>query len=107
MFVWFINKTEFNNYVTKIDLFPVIIFMFSEQKIKQRLITIFLEKMCLKLFSAVLRQVFDHFDADKSGMISISELDKVLAKLNVKLSKEQLQKLMRDSDKDGEYLHFY
>ena len=50
------------------------------------------------------RQVFDHFDADKSGRISVPELDIILklAKLNV--TTNRLQKFMLDSDKDGKDL---
>lgn len=46
----------------------------------------------------VLRQVFQHFDSDNSGSINAREMDKVLLRLNVNLSKSQLEKLLRDAD---------
>jgi len=46
----------------------------------------------------VLRQVFEQIDEDGGGSINAREMDKVLAKLNVKLSKSQLEKMMRDAD---------
>jgi len=46
----------------------------------------------------VLRQVFEQIDEDGGGTINAREMDKVLAKLNVKLSQSQLEKMMRDAD---------
>jgi Ca2+-binding EF-hand superfamily protein len=46
----------------------------------------------------VLRQVFEQIDEDGGGSINAREMDKVLAKLNVKLSKSQLEIMMRDAD---------
>ena len=75
---------------------------------KQKFITIFIEisKLYFVFFlcTLVCRQVFDHFDSDKNGRISVSELDIIfkLAKLNV--TTERLQKFMLDLDKDGKDL---
>ena len=49
----------------------------------------------------VLRQVFDYFDADKSGKINSNEFDRILSKLNVKLSREAYQKILRENDLDS------
>ena len=53
---------------------------------------------------AVLRQVFDYFDKDKTGQIDASEMDAVLLKLGVKLSKEAFDKMLKDADLDSNYL---
>ena len=51
-----------------------------------------------------LRRAFDDFDTDKSGKISMTELQNVLLAANVTLSPEGLETLMgnTDSDNDGE-----
>ena len=48
----------------------------------------------------MLRQVFDYFDRDKTGQIDASEMDAVLLKLGVKLSKEAFDKMLKDADMD-------
>jgi chromosome segregation ATPase len=48
----------------------------------------------------ILRQVFDHFDMDRSGKINSSELDKVLNQLNVKLTRDSYEQILREADKD-------
>jgi Ca2+-binding EF-hand superfamily protein len=48
-----------------------------------------------------LRQIFDHFDTDKSGRINSSELEKVLEKLNVKLSREAYEQILNEGDRDS------
>jgi len=48
----------------------------------------------------ILRQVFIYFDADKSGTINVREIDRILEKLNVKLSRDAYSKLMRDVDRN-------
>ena len=53
---------------------------------------------------AVLRQVFDYFDKDKTGQIDASEMDAVLLKLGVKLSKEAFDKMLKDADLDSNYI---
>lgn len=52
-------------------------------------------------FCLVLRQVFDYFDADKSGSINSRELDNILRRLNVNLSTESYNELLREFDRDG------
>ena len=49
----------------------------------------------------VLRQVFEFFDADKTGRVNSNEFDRVLSKLNVKISREAYQKMLRDNDLDS------
>ncbi|RNA25655.1 calmodulin [Brachionus plicatilis] len=49
----------------------------------------------------ILRQVFNYFDADKSGTINVSEIDRILERLNVRLSRDAYQKLMRQVDRNG------
>jgi Ca2+-binding EF-hand superfamily protein len=53
----------------------------------------------------VLRQVFNYFDNDGSGSINAKEMDKVLSKLNVNLSRSQLEKMMRDCDLDSKTIN--
>lgn len=45
--------------------------------------------------------MFDYFDSDKTGSINLSELDKVLQKLNIKLSEQQYNELIKEFDRDG------
>jgi Ca2+-binding EF-hand superfamily protein len=49
----------------------------------------------------VLKEIFDHFDADQTGRINSSELEKVLEKLNVKLSKEAYDQILKEGDRDS------
>ena len=49
----------------------------------------------------ILRQVFEYFDSDRSGKINSNEFDQILAKLNVKLSREAYQKMLRENDLDS------
>lgn len=49
----------------------------------------------------ILRQVFDYFDSNKSGSINSSEMDKILGRLNVNLSKETYGELLREFDRDA------
>ena len=51
----------------------------------------------------VLRQVFDYFDNDKSGSINIREMDQILKKLDIKLSQDGYNQLMKEFDRDGKY----
>jgi Ca2+-binding EF-hand superfamily protein len=48
-----------------------------------------------------LKEIFDHFDADQTGRINSSELEKVLEKLNVKLSKEAYDQILKEGDRDS------
>lgn len=48
--------------------------------------------------------MFDAFDIDKTGRINSSELDKVLERLNVKLSKDALEQILKEGDKDCKFL---
>ena len=58
-------------------------------------------------FILVLRSVFDHFDKNRNGRLSVSEFDKVLAQLNIKLTREQFANLLRDADRDGQFIIFF
>lgn len=48
-----------------------------------------------------LRQVFDKFDADKSGFISTDEMRAVCEAMDVQLTPEQLSAMMVSADPDG------
>jgi Ca2+-binding EF-hand superfamily protein len=48
----------------------------------------------------VLQEIFNYFDSDKTGRINSSEMEKVLEKLNVKLSKEAYDQILKEGDKD-------
>jgi calmodulin len=48
-----------------------------------------------------LRDVFDHFDADKSGAIDVQELGDVFSAMGQQLSTEELKKIMTTADDDG------
>ena len=54
----------------------------------------------------MLRQVFQYFDKDNSGSINASEMDKVLSKLNVSLSRDQLERMMRECDINSKYKNY-
>lgn len=54
--------------------------------------------MRLTFLNLVLRQVFQTFDRDGSGSINAREMDTVLKKLNVNLSRGQLERMMREAD---------
>ena len=49
-----------------------------------------------------LREAFQIFDADDKGYISASELEQVMAKLGVTLTKEELSGMIREADFDGD-----
>lgn len=51
----------------------------------------------------VLRQVFQAIDKDGGGSINAREMDQVLLKLNVNLSRSQLEKMMRDADLNSKF----
>ncbi len=48
----------------------------------------------------VLQEVFEYADRDQSGSINGSEMQSILAKLNVNMSRSQLEQLMRSADLD-------
>jgi Ca2+-binding EF-hand superfamily protein len=48
--------------------------------------------------------VFDKFDTNRNNRLSIAELDNVLHKLNIKLTREQFANLLRDADRDGKFI---
>ncbi len=48
----------------------------------------------------VLRQVFQQIDVDGSGQINAREMDTILKRLNIKLSRNQVEKMMRDANLD-------
>ncbi|CAF0764636.1 unnamed protein product [Rotaria sordida] len=48
-----------------------------------------------------LRDAFDLFDRDKSGTISLSELEQVLIALNFKPTDSLVRKVMKEMDIDG------
>ena len=47
-----------------------------------------------------MRRVFDAFDIDRTGRINSSELEKLLERLNIKLSKDALEQILKEGDKD-------
>lgn len=49
-----------------------------------------------------LKRVFNRFDSNGDGHISISELDNVLKSLGTVVSKSQLETVMKDLDKDND-----
>ena len=53
----------------------------------------------------ILRQVFNYFDSDKSGTVNSKELDTILQRLNIRLSKEAYNQLCHEFDKDGMILY--
>ncbi len=54
-----------------------------------------------------MQEIFNYFDADKTGRINSSEMEKVLEKLNVKLSKEAYDQILKEGDKDCINYFFY
>ena len=54
-----------------------------------------------------MQEIFNYFDADKTGRINSSELEKVLAKLNVKLSKQAYDQILKEGDKDCNIQKFF
>ena len=50
---------------------------------------------------AQVREVFDHFDADKSGAISAAEIQNALGQLGVQASAEEVAAVVKHFDKDG------
>ncbi len=48
----------------------------------------------------VLKRVFDSFDQDKTGRINSSELERVLQSLNVNLSKQAYEQILKEGDRD-------
>lgn len=49
-----------------------------------------------------LRYAFDKFDLDKSGEISVQELNQILSKVNKAYSMKQIEDLVRKFDKNGD-----
>ena len=49
-----------------------------------------------------LRSVFDMFDADRSGAISLTELDGVLKELRIEKTPEETAALLKDADLNGD-----
>ena len=54
-----------------------------------------------------IREAFQIFDADEKGYISEAELEKVMIKLGVSLTKEELEGMIREADFDGDGLINY
>ena len=48
-----------------------------------------------------LRDVFNLFDRDKNGSISVAELKKVMVALNLQTTESAVRKLMKEMDVDG------
>lgn len=48
----------------------------------------------------VLKRVFDSFDQDNTGRINSSELERVLQSLNVNLSKQAYEQILKEGDRD-------
>ena len=55
----------------------------------------------LESASSTLRPIFDKFDADGSGTVSVSELGKITSLMKLKLSPAELKKLVVEADADG------
>ena len=51
---------------------------------------------------AELRYAFDKFDLDKSGEISVSELNQILSKVNQFYTEKQIDELIRRFDTNGD-----
>jgi hypothetical protein len=51
--------------------------------------------------NARLRMVFDKFDTDKSGAVSIAEMKQMVKALKLDMSDEQVAMLMKEADPDG------
>ncbi len=49
-----------------------------------------------------LKELFKSIDEDKSGTITVAEMRKALSQWGHKISEEDLEKLMRVADVDGE-----
>jgi Ca2+-binding EF-hand superfamily protein len=47
-----------------------------------------------------LQEVFQYADQDASGSINAREMNSILQKLNVNMSRAQLEKMMRNADLD-------
>ena len=50
---------------------------------------------------AKLRPLFDKFDIDGSGSISLVEMTGILMQLKIKMSPEQINTMMKEADPDG------
>ena len=50
---------------------------------------------------SMLRRVFDSFDADGSGAVSVEEMAAMVKRLNLKLTPAQVKKLVADADPNG------
>lgn len=48
----------------------------------------------------ILREIFDYFDRDRSGRINSTELDNIFKRLNIQLTLEQYNQLLREFDRD-------
>ncbi|XP_052766857.1 calmodulin-beta-like, partial [Mya arenaria] len=49
-----------------------------------------------------MREAFKVFDTDGSGTITVDELKQVMQNLGEKLTKEELDEMIREADKDGD-----
>jgi len=48
-----------------------------------------------------VQRIFDKFDSDQSGSISTHELERIVAELNLHMTKAQVEKMMKEADPDG------
>jgi Ca2+-binding EF-hand superfamily protein len=55
----------------------------------------------------VLRQIFNKFDANKSGHVNANELENILKSLNVNASREAYNQILREADADGSLNYLY
>ena len=51
---------------------------------------------------AEIKEVFDQFDADKSGAIDSNEIQKVCEALGVEVSKAEVEALISEADSNGD-----
>lgn len=52
-----------------------------------------------------IRAAFSYFDKDNSGYISPDELRQVLYKMGRNYTKEEIEGMIRESDRDGKFRH--
>lgn len=49
-----------------------------------------------------LMEAFDYYDANKDGLVSVSELQSALGRLGMPVTKEEAQKMIKAADTDGD-----
>ena len=49
-----------------------------------------------------LMEAFDYYDANKDGLVSVSELQSALGRLGMPVTEEEARKMIRAADTDGD-----